>query len=270
MKIKVKIKEPARAMIIHYAEVSESTTVNALLDELVEESLINVNLAHNLEHAEDRFDPVHRIKAGELFEDTHKHVLTSAHLELTLTMKSNGGTTLAGLSLIDFSEFLKTVHEYYEMEQSHPVADGMLFYIQHDEEQFIIRKEPHGLEFFHFQKQYGNAHLERDRAPFLWVELKARKALAKEELNWLRSVTYPVKERKNPLIHLKGAALDQDILHEIAVLIHRIIVIIGKFYKNSMPLEKYEDQLPTYVESGERTTVGYVKSSQLEQILSFN
>src|SRR5699024_11026931 len=98
------------------------------------------------------------------------------------------------------------------------------------------------------------------------VELKERSALTPAELKWLRSITLPAKEKKNPVIHIDPERLNQEVLDDIAVLIHRLIVIIGRFRSRGEALDARVRHIPAYVQVGEECSVGYIPEGQLEKI----
>ena len=143
---------------------------------------------------------------------------------------------------------------------------GTVFYIQQEKQQYLVRYEEHGFEFYHFKLQYQNAFKDEDRFPFLILELKTKDELSKSELKWIRTIMYPSKDRKNPIIHLEVSKLNQGILDELSTLVHRVMVVIGRFTRTKTALEA-NGKLPSYVQLNQKNSIGFVNLDQLERIV---
>lgn len=270
MKLKVKIKETDRAMMIHYIDMdNEHLTAGEILNNFAADGEISANEIDKLMLEERGFGEFRNQPLLSILGADMRCSLTSRHLNVTLTLKSPSGQTLAGQSLLDFSLFLETMHQYIKQTDRHYTENGTVFYIQLDTSQFLVRKEAAGLEFYDFKNQFNHALKDKEasRQPFLFIELKTKAELTRSEWTWLRNMTLPKKGRENPLIHLDGASLDAELLMEICTLIHRVIVIIGRFQKFDEGLMKNEIRFPSYVEYSGEVSVGYIHRSQLEEIL---
>lgn len=266
MKVKVKIQENGRTTAIQYIEADDRLTLDALFDSLVTDKILSDYSVQQLKQNDMPFSAVKHTKVKNIFDNKNSLALESSVMKITLSTQTGGGKTFAQQSLLDFTMFFETIEQYCRQLDRHFIPDSTVFYIQQDEAQFLVRKEMGGLEFFHFQQQYENAFKSMGRSPFMTVMLKTRQELSKDELKWLRSVSYPQKGRKNALIHLTKAALDEDVLTEICTLIHRVVVTTGHFQKNKKMMSDDHTLCPAYVEMPEATSIGYVKREQLDAI----
>ena len=77
---------------------------------------------------------------------------------------------------------------------------------------------------------------------------------------------YPSKDRKNPIIHLEVSKLNQGILDELSTLVHRVMVVIGRFTRTKTALEA-NGKLPSYVQLNQKNSIGFVNLDQLERIV---
>ena len=79
---------------------------------------------------------------------------------------------------------------------------------------------------------------------------------------------FPAKERKNPIIHLEVSKLNQGIIDELATLVHRVMVIVGKVQVSKKSLEA-AGKLPSYVQLNEKNSIGFVELEQLKRIVEY-
>lgn len=264
MKLKVKIKDTG--LTIEKIKIPSESTVDGLIRKLIRKNLVNINFAEGLNVKGHESAPLSKLSLQVLFADDEKAEIYNSDFKITLTHKNEAQNTLAGQKLLDYSKIVQTTGKLYELASETQVRAGTLFYVQQQHQQYLIRHEETGIEFFHFKKQYDDAFREADRAPFLRVELKARDTLRPDELKWIRSIMFPSSEKRNPLIHFDAGQLSQELLDDIAMLIHRVIVVIGRFKRNGEALDARVHHLPTYVQVGEGCSVGYITIEQLEQI----
>lgn len=264
MKLKVKIKDTG--LTIEKIKIASDSTVDTLISELIRQNLVNINFAQMLTVKGQEDIPLSRLRLQVLFAEEEKAEIYNADMKITLTHKKDEEQTLAAQKLLDYSKVVQTTGKLFEMTEEMHVRAGTLFYVQQQQQQYLLRYEDEGVEFFHFRNQYDEALQEMDRKPFLRVELKTRDALSDEELKWIRSIMFPSREKRNPLIHFDRNRISQELLDDIAMLIHRLIVVIGRFKRTGEALESSEQHVPTYVQVGEECSVGYIAKAQLDRI----
>ena len=264
MKLKVKIRDTK--LTIEKVTIGADSTVDALITALVRKDLVNPNFTGGLKVKGLEDEDLMSVTLHHLFGKSARAEIYNPDMSITLTERRVEENNLAGRKLLDYSKVLETAGKLHELTEAEPVKPGTLFYVQQQRRQYFIRAEDTGLEFFHFRGQYDDAFNSEDRSPFLRVELKERSALTPAELKWLRSITLPAKEKKNPVIHIDPERLSQEVLDDIAVLIHRLIVIIGRFRSRGEALDARVRHIPAYVQVGEECSVGYIPEGQLEKI----
>ena len=266
MKLKVKVRDYESGISITKIDVPAESTVDLLLGKLVQEDLIFNSYLPAIKTNGYTYGEFHRLKTSTLFHGKEKAVLSSDKVEITVTQKKSEDGHKAGQVLLDYSQLVNVVDKFKELEQGSNVEYGTVFFVQQEKHQYLIRYEEHGFELYHFKLQYDNAFKNEDRFPFLILELKTKKELTTSELKWIRTIMFPSKERKNPIIHLEVSKLNQDIVDELSTLVHRVMVIIGKFQVSKKPLEA-EGKLPSYVQLNERNSIGFVEVEQLARIV---
>lgn len=264
MKVRVKIEEAGRAAVIENINIDEQLTIGRLFDDFIMKGHVLEQQVYQLELGSLSYNSLHRQKVQEIIRTHPGCRFLSDSLKITLMNSEN---SRGARPLLDYSLFLETAAQYCKPENIHHIENGAVCYIQQEHAQFLVRKENHGLEFFHFRHQFDSALESRGRAPFLHIELKTRDELSHDELTWIRSVTLPKTERRNPLIHLNGASLDQDLLMEISTLLHRVIVIIGTYQKAGQKVARDYCVFPAYIEMNGKTTVGRLDRRSLEEII---
>lgn len=266
MKLKVKVRDFESGISIIKIDVPAESTVDLLLGKLVQEDLIFESYLPGIKTMGYTYGEFHKLKTSSLFHGKEKAILTSDKVEITVTQKKSEEGQKAGQVLLDYSQLVNVVDKFKELENSANVEYGTVFFVQQEKHQYLIRYEEHGFEFYHFKLQYDNAFKDEDRFPFLILELKTKQELTASELKWIRTIMFPSKERKNPIIHLEVSKLNQGIVDELATLVHRVMVIIGKFQVSKKSLES-ADKLPSYVQLNERNSIGFVEIEQLKRIV---
>ncbi|KKK33993.1 hypothetical protein WN59_10365 [Salinicoccus sediminis] len=264
MKLKVKIRDTK--LTIEKVTIDAGSTVAELVTALARQDLVNESFTGGLKVKGLEDEDLMSVTLHHLFGESERAEIYNTDMTITLTERRVKGNTLAGRILLDYSNLLETAGKLHELTEVEPVRAGTLFYVQQQRRQYFIRMEDAGLEFFHFRDQYDDAFSGTGRSPFLRVELKERSALTPDELKWLRSITLPAKEKKNPVIHFDPERLSQEFLDDINVLIHRIVVIIGRFRTRGEALDARGRHIPAYVQVGEECSVGYIPEEQLEKI----
>lgn len=266
MKLKVKVRDFESGISITKIDVPAESTVDLLLGKLVQEDLIFESYLAGIKTMGYTYGEFHKLKTSSLFHGKEKAVLTSDKVEITVTQKKSEEGQKAGQVLLDYSQLVNVVDKFKELEKSANIEYGTVFFVQQEKHQYLIRYEEHGFEFYHFKLQYDNAFKDEDRFPFLILELKMKQELTTSELKWIRTIMFPSKERKNPIIHLEVSKLNQGIVDELATLVHRVMVIMGKFQVSKKSLES-DGKLPSYVQLNEKNSIGFVEIEQLKRIV---
>ena len=266
MKLKVKVKDFDLGVSITKIDIPEESTVDFLLGKLLQEGLIFESYLPTMKVNGYSYGEMHKLKTNSLFHGFEKVVMASDRVELTLTQKRNESGHKAGQLLLDYSQLVNVIDKFKAEEKDPETLYGTVFFIQQEKHQYLVRYEEHGFEFYHFKLQYENAFKDEDRFPFLILELKTKEELTKSELKWIRTIMFPAKERINPIIHLEVSKLNQGIINELTTLVHRVMVVIGKFQRNKTDFVK-ENKLPSYVQLNEKNSIGFVDMGQLERIV---
>lgn len=266
MKLKAKVKDFDLGISITKIDIPEESTVDFLLGKLLQEGLIFESYLPTMKTNGYTYKEMHTLKTNSLFHGHEKVVITSDKVEITLTQKLTESGHKAGQLLLDYSQLINVIEKFKEQEKDPEAIYGTVFFIQQEKHQYLVRYEEHGFEFYHFKLQYENAFKEEDRFPFLILELKTKEELTKSELKWIRTIMFPSKERKNPIVHLEVSKLNQGIIDELSTLVHRVMVVIGKFQRNKQGFVK-ENKLPSYVQLNEKNSIGFVDVSQLKRIV---
>ncbi|HIW38602.1 MAG TPA: hypothetical protein H9885_06270 [Candidatus Jeotgalicoccus stercoravium] len=266
MRLKVKVKDYDLGISIIKLDVPEESTVSFLLGKLLEKRLIFDSYLPQLNTMGYTYVEMHHLKINTLFHGKEKVIIKSDRVELTLTQKLPEEGRKAGQLLLDYSQLVNVIDKFKDEEIDPEKVYGTVFYIQQEKQQYLVRYEEHGFEFYHFKLQYQNAFKDEDRFPFLILELKTKNELSKSELKWIRTIMYPSKDRKNPIIHLEVSKLNQGILDELSTLVHRVMVVIGRFTRTKTALEA-NGKLPSYVQLNQKNSIGFVNLDQLERIV---
>lgn len=263
MKIKVKIRDTA--LTIDTIHINAEGTVQDLICTLIEKNLAAPDVMHDLTIRGYENVEKGQLRLSTLFCTSDKAYLSNTHISITLTMKAER-ETLANQTLLDYSKVVQAVEKYDEALAALAVRPGTVFFVQQEADQYLLRRELWGIEVFHFRTQYEEAFREADRTPIVTIELKSRDALTKDELKWVRTIMFPSRHRRNPLIRLNHPPISQQHIDVIATLIHRMVVIMGKFEGTATHLESTDAHLPTYVQLGAECSIGYIEKAQLEGI----
>lgn len=263
MKLKVKIKDTA--LKIETIHIDAEHTVLQLIEQLVTEALVTGDMVQDLTIKGHEGAGHNSLRLSTLFCDTDKVYMSNIHISITLTAK-NDTSTLANQTLLDYSKVVQAVEKYDEALKALAVVPGTVFFVQQDQEQYLMRREKSGIEIFHFRTQYQEAFQEAERNPIVYIELKTREALSDAELKWVRTIMFPSRSACNPLIHLNHPPISQSHINLIALLVHRLVVIMGKFQVSGTYLESSDMHVPTYVQLGDQCSIGYLERTQLEDI----
>lgn len=264
MRIKVKVAEANKPFEIHYIDSEEGSNVDTFLNRLVMEKLIHVNGMHQFtcnghENNELKFQEL-----KGLFAEESKVKLTSPVTTLTLTLKQNTNDRVHHW-LLDYSEFIKMAHHYYDTAENRDIEPGTLFFIQHNYDKVLVKYAHTHLDFYYMDNNFDEIMKHTSPAPGLKIHFKSRDNLSTNELKWIRSISFPDRLPKNPVLESMDIKSQQDV-DEVTVLLHRIITIIGRFQRAQKPLEKSEIYFPSYVQAGEAATIGYVSCKQLQNL----
>lgn len=259
MKIKVKVAETNRPFEIHYVDAEAESTVDTFLNGLAVKKLIHVNGMHDFMCSGYKKSELKLVKLKDLFASDSRIKLKSPVATLTLTLK--GGTDeKVHHWLLDYSEFVKMAHYYHDTALDAEIEPGTVFFIQHNHDKVFTRYSGSHLDFY-----YMDQHPVECRAPDMKIYFKSREELSKDELKWMRSISFPDRLPKNPIPENMEIKSQQDI-DEATVLLHRIVTIIGRFKRAGRPLGRSETHFPSYVQVGEESTVGYINYKQLQKL----
>lgn len=264
MRIKVKIAENNRPFEIHYVDAEAESNVDTFLNGLVMKKLIHVNGMNNFTCSGYKKSELRIQKLEELFSAGSKIKLTSPAATLTLTLKG-GAEDQVHHWLLDYSEFIKMAHYYYDTTVKENIAPDTVFFIQHNYDKVLARYSNRHLDFYYMDNHFEALTDGLLPTPNMKIHFKSREELSKDELKWMRSISFPDKLPKNPVLAGKEIKSQQDI-DEATVLLHRIITIIGRFGRAGEPLKKSETDYPSYVQVGEASTIGYVSLKQLQKL----
>lgn len=264
MRIKVKITEKNRPFEIHYVDAEAESSVDTFLNGLVMKKLIHVHgmdkfTCNGYKNSELRFQ-----KLKELFSAGSEIKLTSPAATLTLTLKGAAEEQVHHW-LFDYSEFIKMAHYYYDTTVNEKVPPGTVFFIQHNYDKVLARYSNRHLDFYYMDNNFKEITAQPLPEPNMKIYFKSREELTKEELKWMRSISFPDRLPKNPVPEGREIKSQQDIDGS-TVLLHRIIMIIGRFQRANKPLEKSGTDFPSYVQVGEEATIGYVNRQQLQKL----
>lgn len=260
MRIKVKIAEKNRPLEIHYVDVEMESNVDTFLNRLVMDKLIHAVGMHDYMCDGYEYRELRTQKLSKLFSRDRKIKLISPAATLTLTLKQHTEDQVHHW-LLDYSEFIKMAHYYYDTTENAHVAPGTVFFIQHDYDKVLIRYSRGHLDFYYMDNHFKEMPAEPD----MTLYFKSREQLTKEELKWMRSISFPDKLPKNP-VPRGGEIRSQQDIDASTVLLHRVITIIGRFQRAGEPLEESGTHFPSYVQVGEETTIGYVSLKQLQKL----
>lgn len=257
MRIKVKAATGGGAFEIHHVDADEAVDVDTFLNRLVMDRIIHVNGMHDFMLDGYKITDLKNKKLKTLFNSKGRLKLTSPQATLTLTLKESGPA--AHEWLLDYSEFIKLAHYYYDV--THKVEtriqEGTVFFIQHDRNQVFVKYGRSHLEFHHMDSDFKAADMK--------ILFKSRDELSKRELKWMRSISFPDRLPKNPVFEHPDIKTQEDV-DGLSVLLHRVITIIGRFHRAAEPLKNSRTRYPAYVQVGDETSIGYVDKALLQNL----
>lgn len=253
MNLKVKIKTDDISIV--YIDVPDSITLNETVEHLV-----------TLGHLEARFADMFREEAEmyTLFDRSGRVIVEEDGIELTFTKKRGGEKVENIASKLNYQIFLPTVQLYRELVSSNRVKLGTVFFVQIDKKTYLIRHNKNNVELFDFKTSFRALKNGTAASPVSRVHFKTRDELSMSEMAFIRSISFPVKERKNPILEVD--VLTQERVDWIADLLDYVIQIIKHFEKHNVSLEREARDFPTYVFQNNKPTIGFVKEAQLDKI----
>lgn len=253
MNLKVKIK--TQDILIVYIDVPDSITLDETVKHLIE-----------LGHLDERFKNVfpEEEEMYTMFDRSGRAVVADDGIELTFTKKRGGQKVENLASKLNYQIFLPTVQLYRELVTTHQVKLGTLFFIQVDKETYLVRHNRNDVELFDFKMTFETLLSSDKASPISRVHFKTRDELSMSEMAFIRSISFPVKERKNPILEVD--VLNQERVDWIADLLDYVIQVIKHFEQHKVSLERTEKDYPTYVFQNGKATIGFVKEAQLLKI----
>lgn len=153
MRIKVKIAENNRPFEIHYVDAEAESNVDTFLNGLVMDKLIHAGGMHDYMCDGYEYRELRTQKLSKLFSRDRKIKLISPAAILTLTLKQHTEDQVHHW-LLDYSEFIKMAHYYYDTTENAHVAPGTVFFIQHDYDKVLIRYSRRHLDFYYMDNHF--------------------------------------------------------------------------------------------------------------------
>lgn len=253
MNLKVKIK--TQDILIVYIDVPDSITLDETVKHLVQLGHLDVQFADVFPQDEEMY---------ALFDRSGRVIVADSGIELTFTKKRGGQKVENLASKLNYQIFLPTIQLYRELVTSHQVKLGTIFFIQIDKETFLVRHNRNDVELFDFKTSFHALLSGGKASPVSRVHFKTRDELSMSEMAFIRSISFPVKERKNPILEVD--VLNQERVDWIADLADYVIQVIKHFEQHNVSLERSEKDYPTYVFQNGKPTIGFVKEAQLLKI----
>lgn len=266
MKLTINVKSEQLGSHLFTYQISPEEKLDKLIQLVILDEEFLSSEASRLKYEEYEFQEFQKLKVGNMFHGTNKVVIKSDTVELEITnIPVEKKDT--DLLLFDYTQFIKACDVYNNLLKEIEVVDGTVFYIQQEREQYLVRKEAHHLEFFHFKRQFEDAFNNENRLPFFIIEFKSRKDLTLNESHFIKKYRYPKADFLNPIIHLELARVSQSVIDEITLLIHRLFTILGRFVNANVQIED-ENKIPSYIQTHEEETIGFVKYEDLERLIT--
>lgn len=265
MKLTVKVKSEQLGSNQFTYQISAEEKLDKLIQLIILDQEFLTHEAGKLNYGEYPFQEFQSLTIGNLFHGTDRIVIEGSTAQIEIF---NNGIEKreTDLLLFDYTQFIKACDTYNDLLTEIDVHDGTVFYIQQDREQYLVRKETNHLEFYHFKRQFNQAFKDDSRTPFFIVEFKSRSELTVSESHFIKKYRYPKSAHLNPIIHLELARISQSIIQEMTLLIHRLFTILGRFVNANVQIEG-EEKVPSYIQSDEKETIGFVKYQDLESLI---
>lgn len=268
MKVTVNVKSAQLGSHLFTYQISPEEKLDKLIQLIILDEEFLSHEAGHLKYEDYGFDEFQKLKIGNMFHGGDKVFIKSDTVELEIT---NNPIEIekkeTDLLLFDYTQFIKASDVYNKLLKEIDIENGTIFYIQQEKEQYLVRKEEHHLEFYHFKRQFRDAFNDEGRTPFFIIEFKSRAELTVSELRFIKKYRYPKARHLNPVIHLELARLSQSLVDEIALLVHRLFTILGRFVNAHVKLED-KDKIPSYIQMNHEETIGFVKFSDLERLIT--
>lgn len=254
MNLKVKIKTGDLSIV--YIDVPDSITLDELVKELVREEHVQAEYAD----AFPQDEPL-----NSLFDRSGQLKVSTKGIELTLTKKRGGQKVENIASKLNYQIFLPTVQLYRELIVANQVKLGTTFFVQMDNETYLVRHNKNEVELFDFKASFDRLYHDEKNVPTRsTVIFKTRDELSMSEMAFIRSVSFPVKERKNPIIEMD--VMTQEEVNWMTDVLDKVTQIIKHFSQNNTSINRSDEDYPTYVFQKGKPTIGFVKRSQLVKI----
>src|SRR5699024_4461998 len=225
MRIKVKIAENNRPFEIHYVDAEAESNVDTFLNGLVMDKLIHAGGMHDYMCDGYEYRELRTQKLSKLFSRDRKIKLISPAAILTLTLKQHTEDQVHHW-LLDYSDISNMLYYYYDRNKNAHVATDMVFFIQHDYDYVLIRYSRRHLDFYYMYNHFKEMPAEPD----MTLYFKSREQLTKEELKWMRSISFSHKLPKKT-VPRGGEIISQQNIERAAVMMHRHITMIGWFMR---------------------------------------
>lgn len=253
MNLKVKIK--THDILIVYIDVPDSITLDETVKHLVDLGHLDAQFADVFPQDEEMY---------ALFDSTGRVIVADTGIELTFTKKRVGQKVENLASKLNYQIFLPTVQLYRELVTTNQVKFGTLFFIQVDKETYLIRHNRNDVELFDFKTSFEALQRGDKASPVSRIHFKTRDELNMSEMAFIRSISFPVKERKNPILEVD--VLSQERIDWMADLVDYVTQIIKHFEQHNVGLDRSEKDYPTYIFQNGKPTIGFVKEAQLQKI----
>ena len=265
MKLTVNVKSEQLGSNQFTYQISVEEKLDKLMQLIILDQEFLTHEAGKLNYGEYPFQEFQSLTIGNLFHGTDRIVVdgSSVQIEILNNKQEKRDTDLL---LFDYTQFIKACDIYNDLLKEIEVENGTVFYIQQNREQYLVRKEEHHLEFYHFKRQFDNAFDEEGRTPFFIVEFKSRKELTVSESHFIKKYRYPKSDHLNPVIHLELARISQSVIQEMTLLIHRLFTILGRFVNANVEIDDVE-KVPSYIQVDEKETIGFVKYADLASLI---
>lgn len=254
MNLKVKIKTGDLSIV--YIDVPDSITLDELVKELVREGHVSAEFSDSFPQDE---------ALNSLFDRTGQLKVSASGIELTLTKKRGGGQKVETIaSKLNYQIFLPTVQLYRELVTANHVKFQTTFFVQIDKATYLVRHNKNDVELFDFGKAFLSLNNGGRVAPRSRVLFKTRDELSMSEMAFIRSISFPVKERKNPIIETN--LMTQKEIDWMTDVLDKVTQVIKHFSQHNTEINRSDEDFPTYVFQNGKPTIGFVKQKQLVKI----
>lgn len=254
MNLKVKIKTGDLSIV--YIDVPDSITLDELVKELVREGHVAAEFSEAFPQDE---------ALNSLFDRSGQLIVAANGIELTLTKKRGGQKVENIASKLNYQIFLPTIQLYRELVDNGKVKFGTTFFVQMDKSTYLVRHNKNDVELFDFKKSFDALNDGEKKVPArAVVHFKTRDELSMSEMAFIRSISFPVKERKNPVLEV--GTLTQAEIDWMTDILDKVTQVIKHFDQHNTEINRSDEDFPTYVFQKGKPTIGFVKQAQLVKI----